>query len=258
MFDSTQFSRRRLLKIGAVGAVGVGALSVPLGKAASGKQASRLNSQNFPKPYQATFQRPPVLQPTSSGVDGDGVPTNFYTVTESQSTAQIVPGLQHAGLGLQRIRARRRRSASSRAPASVLKVRNQLPASAPAVRPPVRHLDAPARVGLAAPVRRVRQRRHPVRVRQGLPLPELPAGPDALVPRPRRALHRAERVRRAGRAVPPARPGGAGAAAAGRVRRADHDHRHDVRRERHAVATTTAPSPGSGATSSWSTGGRGR
>ena len=93
MFDSIQFSRRRLLKIGAAGAVGVGALSVPLGRAASGKQASRLSSANFPKPYQAAFQRPPVLQPTSSGVDGDGVPTNYYTVTETQTSAQIVPGL---------------------------------------------------------------------------------------------------------------------------------------------------------------------
>ena len=49
MFDSTQFSRRRLLKIGAVGAVGVGALGVPLGRAAAGKQASRLSSANIPE-----------------------------------------------------------------------------------------------------------------------------------------------------------------------------------------------------------------
>ena len=93
MFDTTQFSRRRMLKIGAAGAVGVGALSIPLGRAASGKSASNLATANFPRPYQATFQRPPVLQPTSSTVDGDGIRTNFYTVTEMQSTAQIVPGL---------------------------------------------------------------------------------------------------------------------------------------------------------------------
>lgn len=86
MFDTTQFSRRRLLKIGAAGVVGVGALSVPLGRAASGKEASDLLSENFPRRYQATFQRPPVPQPTSSTVDADGVRTNFYTVTETHST----------------------------------------------------------------------------------------------------------------------------------------------------------------------------
>ena len=130
MFDSTQFSRRRLLKIGAVGAVGVGALGVPLGRAAAGKQASRLSSANFPKPYQAAFQRPPVLQPTSSGVDGDGVPTNYYTVTETQTSAQIVPGLGTPVWGY---------NGSVPGPTigleqgtrAVLKVRNQLPAVHP-------------------------------------------------------------------------------------------------------------------------------
>jgi hypothetical protein len=93
VFDTTQFSRRRLLKIGAAGVVGVGALSVPLGRAASGKEASDLRSENFPRLYRTTFRRPPVLQPTSSTVDADGVRTNFCTVTETQSSAQIVPGL---------------------------------------------------------------------------------------------------------------------------------------------------------------------
>jgi spore coat protein A, manganese oxidase len=93
MSDTTHLSRRRLLKVGAVGAVGVGALSVPLGRAASGKQASKLATANFPRPYQVAFIRPPVLQPTSSTVDGDGIRTNFYTVTEMQGTAQIAPGL---------------------------------------------------------------------------------------------------------------------------------------------------------------------
>ena len=130
MFYTTQFSRRRLLKIGAAGVVGVGALSVPLGRAASGKEASKLRSENFPRPYRATFQRPPVLQPTSSTVDADGVPTNFYTVTESQSSAQIVPGLITPVWGY---------NGSVPGPTigvdqgtrAVLKVRNQLPATHP-------------------------------------------------------------------------------------------------------------------------------
>ena len=126
MLYTTQFSRRRLLKIGAAGVVGVGALSVPLGRAASGKEASKLRSENFPRPYRTAFQRPPVLQPTSSTVDGDGVRTNFYTVTESQSSAQIVPGLTTPVWGY---------NGSVPGPTigvdqgtrAVLKVRNQLP-----------------------------------------------------------------------------------------------------------------------------------
>jgi spore coat protein A, manganese oxidase len=130
VFDTTQFSRRRMLKIGAAGALGVGALGVPLGRAASGKDASDLRSENFPRRYQATFQRPPVLQPTSSTVDGDGVTTNFYTVTETQSSAQIVPGLTTPVWGY---------NGSVPGPTisieqgtrAVLKVRNQLPATHP-------------------------------------------------------------------------------------------------------------------------------
>src|SRR5262249_15902115 len=130
LFDTTQFSRRRLLKIGAAGVVGVGALSIPLGRAASGKQASRLRSENFPRPYRTTFPRPPVLQPTSSTVHGDGVRTNFDTVTESQSSAQLVPGLTTPVWGY---------NGSVPGPTisidqgtrAVLKVRNQLPATHP-------------------------------------------------------------------------------------------------------------------------------
>ena len=47
-------------------------------------------------------------------------------------------------------------------------------------------LDAPARLLLAAAVRRLRQRHHAARAVQGLPLPEHPGRADALVPRPRR------------------------------------------------------------------------
>jgi FtsP/CotA-like multicopper oxidase with cupredoxin domain len=132
VFDTTQFSRRRLLKIGAAG---VGALSVPLGRPASGKQASRLASASFPRPYQTAFVRAPVLQPTSSTVDSDGARTNFYTVTEAQSSAQIVPGLTTPVWGY---------NGSVPGPTisldqgtrAVLKVRNQLPRSSGTRSPP--------------------------------------------------------------------------------------------------------------------------
>ena len=71
-----------------------------------------------------------MLQPTSSGVDGDGVPTNYYTVTETQTSAQIVPGLGTPVWGY---------NGSVPGPTigleqgtrAVLKVRNQLPAVHP-------------------------------------------------------------------------------------------------------------------------------
>ena len=66
-------------------------------------------------------------------------------------------------------------------------------------------LDAPARLGVEAAVRRVRQRHHEGRPDQAVHLPEQAGRPDALVPRPRRAPHRRERLHGPGRAVPPAR-----------------------------------------------------
>ncbi len=111
-------------------AVGVGALSVPLGRAASAKRASDLATANFPVPYRATLQRPPELQPTSSTVDGDGIRTNFYTVTEMQSTVQIVPGpttpvwAYNGSVPGPTI-------SLDQGTRAVLKVRNQLPATHP-------------------------------------------------------------------------------------------------------------------------------
>ena len=86
--------------------------------------------------------------------------------------------------------ARRSRSGAA---ASVVRQVNRLPACTRrwATRLAV---DPPARVGVAAAVRRLRQRRHLPRLVQGLPVPEHPGRADALVPRPRRAPHGAERL----------------------------------------------------------------
>ena len=67
------------------------------------------------------------------------------------------------------------------------------------------HVRPPPRVGVTPPVRRVRQRRHLPRLLEGLPLPELPGLPDPLVPRPRGAPHRVERLHGPRRDVPDAR-----------------------------------------------------
>ena len=134
----------------------------------------------------------------------------------------------------------------------------QTPDLASHVRHPDADLHPSARVGVAAAVRRVRQRHHRPRAEEDLPVPELPGRPHPVVPRPRCALHRAERLLRPGLAVPPARRPGAGAAAAGRVRRGDHVVGHDVRRQRVPAVRRPRRIPGCGATSSWSTAGRGR
>jgi hypothetical protein len=70
----------------------------------------------------------------------------------------------------------------------------------------IHDVDPPARVGVAAAVRRLRQRRHSAGILQRLPIPERSARPDALVPRPRGTPHHGERLLRPGRAVPHPRP----------------------------------------------------
>ena len=94
-------------------------------------------------------------------------------------------------------------------------------------------------------------------IRQELPLPQLAAGADALVPRPQAPHHRPERVFGTGRVLPDVRPVRAGPAAARRVRRAADDFGRDVQGRRLARRTTTTATKGCGATSSWSTGCRG-
>ena len=97
-------------------------------------------------------------------------------------------------------------------------------------------LGAPARLGVTAAVRRLCQRHHSPGSVQGLPLSELPAGANALVPRSRRAPHRRERVPRLGRAVPHVRRGRAVVAdPSWPVRRAVDHLRRAVQQGRFAV-----------------------
>ena len=103
-------------------------------------------------------------------------------------------------------------------------------------------LRAPARIGVQAAVRRLRQRHHPPRRVQDLPLPELAGRPDALVPRPRRPPHRRERLHGAGRGVPAGRRGrGPAADPQGRLRPAARHHRQDVRRRRQVHVRRRGP-----------------
>jgi spore coat protein A, manganese oxidase len=87
-------TRRDLLKFGAVGAAtGAAGLTLPLGRSAETKSVSRLPKALMPKPYAAAFVRPPVLAPYRTGVDDDGEPVAYYSVTEMQGSASIVSSL---------------------------------------------------------------------------------------------------------------------------------------------------------------------
>ena len=211
-------SRRTTLKLSGLAALGAAGLSLPLGRTVNAGTPSLLSGKNTPKPFQNAFKRLDVLTPYKREVDAEG-PVDYYDVTQKQSFASILPGgLQTPIMGYEGLVPARRIDVEQ-GTRIVMTMRNQLPATQPVVRHADQDLDAPARLGLAAAVRRLRQRHHRPAAEEVLPLPQLPAGPHALVPRPRRALHRAERLLRLGVAVPPARPPGARAAAAGRVRR---------------------------------------
>ena len=122
------------------------------------------------------------------------------------------------------------------------------PDQQPAVDPPAARLHAvdlgaPARLGVAAGVRRLRERHHEPGVLEGLPLPELAAGAHALVPRPRvPPHHRRERLHGTRRDVPDARQPRALAAHPDRcVRRPPHRRRPDVQRGRVAAVRQQRP-----------------
>ena len=88
-----EFTRRQVLLIGGIGALGAGALVTPWGTVAA-KSASRLPDSEMPRPYQTAFSQAPVLKPFSVDIDpNDGSRTENYEVTEMAATARILPRL---------------------------------------------------------------------------------------------------------------------------------------------------------------------
>ncbi len=85
-------NRREALTIGALGALGVAGLSLPLGGSVAAKSASKLAPANFPVPYKNSFVRPSLAR-SSVHLDPAGQPYRLFEVTETASTATIVPGL---------------------------------------------------------------------------------------------------------------------------------------------------------------------
>jgi FtsP/CotA-like multicopper oxidase with cupredoxin domain len=86
----------------------------------------------------------------------DGKPVNYYTVTEKAEMASILPRLKTPILGYNGIFPGPTISLDQGTKA-VVRVRNKLPATHPERWPRARHVHPPARVSLAATVRRVRQ-----------------------------------------------------------------------------------------------------
>ena len=86
-------TRRDLIKLGGLGGlgfIGAGLVTVPI-STVSAKSASQLRSSDMPRPYAATFVRPPVLTPLSVSTDPDGAKVNHYRITMRQAAAQILP-----------------------------------------------------------------------------------------------------------------------------------------------------------------------
>ncbi|EYR62859.1 bilirubin oxidase [Actinotalea ferrariae CF5-4] len=84
--------RRDVLKLGALGILGVGALATPLGERAMSKSASYLSARDFPRPYGQPFRRPAVLRPYERTVDEAG-PLVKYSVTAQQAAAAVLTRL---------------------------------------------------------------------------------------------------------------------------------------------------------------------
>ncbi|MFF2243492.1 multicopper oxidase family protein [Arthrobacter sp. NPDC058130] len=119
-------SRRQVLLIGGLGVLGAGGAMLPTGSVEA-KSASRISSNEMPKPFQAAFVQAPVLQPYATGTDAaDGRPVNYYKLTERAAMANILPRLGTPILGYNGLFPGPTISLEQGTKA-VLRIRNQLP-----------------------------------------------------------------------------------------------------------------------------------
>ncbi|HRO30085.1 MULTISPECIES: multicopper oxidase family protein [Micrococcaceae] len=124
-------SRRHVILFGGLGVMGAGAAAVPW-ENVSAKSASRLDDRQMPRPYAAEFTQPPVLKPTSVGIDpDDGARIENYTVTQRAATARMLPRLDTPILGYDGLFPGPTIEVE-RGTKTTLTVRNQLPATHPA------------------------------------------------------------------------------------------------------------------------------
>jgi FtsP/CotA-like multicopper oxidase with cupredoxin domain len=95
-----QLTRRDLLKLGGISAVGAAGLTLPFGREVSGASASLLPSSLMPKPYQVPFAAAPTAKPYKTVTDPDtGKPKHYYDVYALKGSAAILPTLSTAILG---------------------------------------------------------------------------------------------------------------------------------------------------------------
>jgi spore coat protein A, manganese oxidase len=94
-----QVSRRDMLKLAGLGAVGAAGLTLPMGHDASGSTISLLAASKMPKPYSRSFVHQQQLKPYKKLRDADGVWCEYYSVTAKQGTANLVDGLGTPVLG---------------------------------------------------------------------------------------------------------------------------------------------------------------
>ena len=72
-------SRRDLLKLGGLGALGAAGLSLPFGREVSGSAASLLPLSLMPKPFKVPFVVPPTAKPYKTVIDPEtGKPKHYY------------------------------------------------------------------------------------------------------------------------------------------------------------------------------------
>lgn len=123
-------SRRRVLLLGGLGALGAGVATVPT-RSLEASSASRLDATEMPRPFRVPFVQAPILKEDFTGIDpADGLPFNRYTVTEMAAVAQILPRLTTPILCYNGSFPGPTISLD-RGTKAVLRVRNQLPAQHP-------------------------------------------------------------------------------------------------------------------------------
>ena len=90
-------TRRDMFKLGALGVAGAaGASQLPLSEVIEARATPLLALRDMPKLFRAPFARPPVLRPTRSVRNRDGVWTDFFTVRESARRARPVLSEWHS------------------------------------------------------------------------------------------------------------------------------------------------------------------
>ena len=94
-----ELSRRSVLKLGGLGVVAVGGLTLPLSEAVSADSVSELDPSLLPQPFSRPFRLPPVLAPAETGEDEFGRYAT-YVVDERPGAGQVLPsGQLLAGFG---------------------------------------------------------------------------------------------------------------------------------------------------------------